>query len=82
MQTVEAVVDEKGNIRFLESVKIELPRRVWVTILPSVSQSDKSLVNDLAGLGEILDDDLESGSREISKLFKESLNRSAEGLEN
>lgn len=44
--------------------------------------TDKSLVNDLAGLGEILDDDLESGSREISELFKESLNRSAEGLEN
>lgn len=34
-----------------------------------LNQTDKSLVNDLAGLGEILDDDLESGSREIAERF-------------
>lgn len=83
MQTIEAVIDEKGNIRLLESINLKKSCRVLVTILPASDQTDKSLlVNDLAGLGEILDNDLESASREISAKFKDALNHSAEGLEN
>ena len=83
MQTVEAVIDEKGNIRLLEPVNLGTSRRVLVTILPAAAENDKSLlVDNLAGLGEILDDDLESASREISVKFKDALNRSAKELEN
>lgn len=83
MQTVEAVIDEKGKIHFLESVKLEAaPHRVLVTILPIKSQSNKTLSAGLDNLGEILDDDLEGASREIAKKFNEALNESASKLEN
>lgn len=83
MQTVEAVIDEKGKIHFLESIKLENAHRVLVTILPVSNKSDKSsAAGELDGLGEILDDDLESASREIAETFKNALNRSAQELEN
>jgi hypothetical protein len=83
MQTIEAVIDEKGKIHFLEFVKLETARRVLVTILPASNKSDKpSATGELAGLGEILDDDLESASCEIAAKFKNALNRSAQDVEN
>ena len=83
MQTVEAVIDENGKIHFLESVKLETAHRVLVTILPVSNKSDKSsAIGELAGLGEILDDDLEGASREIAAKFKNALNRPAQELEN
>ena len=33
LQTIEAVIDEKGNLRFLESIKLPKLRRVIITIL-------------------------------------------------
>lgn len=77
MQTVEAVIYEDGKIRFLESVKIKSVQRVWVTI-PLASDSVRA--ESLAGLGKILDDDLESANRDISAKFRDSINRSAEEL--
>lgn len=83
MQTVEAIIDEKGKIHFLESVKLETaPRRVLVTILPVENQSNKISSTGLDNLGEILDDDLESASREIAQKFNNALNESANKLEN
>ena len=32
-QTIEAVIDEKGNLRILESIKLPKLRRVIITIL-------------------------------------------------
>lgn len=82
MQTIEAVIDEKGKIHFLESVKLGVTRRVLVTLLPASNQSaELPSPGNLVGLGEILDDDLESASREIAETFKNALNRSAKGLE-
>ena len=33
LQTIEAVIDEKGNLRILESIKLPKLRRVIITIL-------------------------------------------------
>lgn len=82
MQTVEAVIDEKGKIHFLESVKLETtPRRVLVTILPIVNQSNQHSSTELSNLGEILDDDLENASRDIAQRFNDALDESASRLE-
>lgn len=83
MQTIEALINEKGKIHFLEPVKFENTRRVLVTILPVSNKSEKSTFADqLANLGEILDDNLEGASREITEEFKNALNHSARELEN
>lgn len=81
MQTVEAVIDEKGNIRLVESIDLKETRRALVTLLPNKT-ADKALAGSLANLGEILDDDLESASRDISAKFRDSIDRSAEELGN
>lgn len=46
--------------------------------LSQKQSDDKS--GSLVGLGEILDEDLESASRDISAKFRDSINRSAEEL--
>ncbi len=33
LETIEAIVDEKGSVRFLENVHFDKPRRVLITIL-------------------------------------------------
>ena len=82
MQTIEAVIDEKGNIRLLESIDLKETRRVLVTLLPiSNKTGDASRAGSLANLGQILVDDLDLASREISAKFQNALRRSAEELE-
>lgn len=81
MQTVEAIIDEEGTIRLLESIKIKETRRVLVTLLPNKT-ADKTLAGSLANLGEILDEDLESAGNEISAKIRDALHRSSEELEN
>lgn len=83
MQTIEAVIDEKGKIHFLESIRLKAAQRVLVTILPVSDELKKSSSNgELGELGEILDDDLETASREIAEKFRNALERSARELEN
>jgi hypothetical protein len=45
MKTVEAIVDEKGNVRLLEPVRLGVPRRALVTILFLASLPDGSILN-------------------------------------
>lgn len=80
MQTVEAVVDEKGRVHLLEDVELTNVRRAFVTLLPVPAQIDSSANGSLQNLGEILDDDLQSASREITEMFKKSLEKSAREL--
>ena len=42
IQTVEAVIDEDGRVRLLESVSLPEPRRALVTILEEVPTADAS----------------------------------------
>ena len=80
MQTVEAVVDETGRIHLLEAVELKTVRRAFVTLLPDSAQTDSSVNGSLQNLGEILDDDLESASREIAETFRNALEKSAKEL--
>jgi hypothetical protein len=78
MQTIEAVIDEKGRVHLLESVELKNVRRAFVTLLPA--QVENELSGSLQNLGEILNDDLESASGEITEKFKIALEKSAKEL--
>lgn len=80
MQTVEAVIDKTGRIHLLENVEVKSVRRAFVTLLPDSPQNSLSAKGSLQNLGEILDDDLETASREITETFKKALEKSAKEL--
>jgi hypothetical protein len=70
IQTVEAVIDLQGRITLKEKIKPGKVRRVLVTILDDeITAENESMIGSI----EIIDDDLESGSREIANLFNKSL---------
>jgi hypothetical protein len=52
MQTVEAVIDEQGNIRLLEPIRLPGTRRALVTILQEepISQSSETALLSEASL--------------------------------
>lgn len=54
IKTVEAVIDEKGQVQLLESIKLPAARRALVTILeeePATNVSETALLSEPA-LGE------------------------------
>jgi len=54
IKTVEAVIDEKGNVKLLEHVRLGVARRALVTILdeePAARASETALLSE-AALGE------------------------------
>lgn len=75
MQTIEAVIDEKGRVHLLENVELKNVRRAFVTLLPVTVQNDAP--SSLRGLGEILDEDLAKASSEIAETFSKALEKSA-----
>jgi fructose-specific phosphotransferase system component IIB len=77
IQTIEAVIDTQGRVSLKEKVKVGKIRRALLTIL-----DDEIVVNNESMVGsiEIIDEDLESGSREIANLFNQSLKRTEENL--
>ena len=77
IQTIEAVVDKQGRVSLKEKVKPGKVRRALLTILDDeIVEKNESMVGSI----EIIDDDLESGSREIANLFNESLDRTEANL--
>lgn len=78
LQTVEAVIDSQGRVRLLETIKPGKKRRALVTILDEeeIPTSAESIVGSM----ELLDEDLEGGSREIAEMFNQSLEKSGEDL--
>jgi hypothetical protein len=51
IKTVEAVIDEKGQVRLLESINLPTARRALVTILeeePANSVSETALLSEAA----------------------------------
>lgn len=51
IQTVEAIIDQNGNVYLLELVKLTASRRALVTILeeePNVARSETALLSELA----------------------------------
>lgn len=80
MQTIEAVIDEKGKVHLLEPVELDSPHRVFITILPNPQNGIKDSA-DITNLGEILDDDFDAARKEIAQSFFKSIENSAQQLE-
>lgn len=77
IQTIEAIIDKQGRISVKEKIKPGRMRRALLTILDDeIVQNNESMVGSI----EIIDEDLENGSREIANLFNESLNRTGAEL--
>ncbi|HQU85957.1 MAG TPA: hypothetical protein PKY59_22715 [Pyrinomonadaceae bacterium] len=77
MQTVEAIIDMQGRVLLKEKVKLNKTKRALLTIL------DDEIVGNgesLVGSVEIIDEDLESASKEIAELFNRSSRKSEENL--
>jgi hypothetical protein len=73
LNTIEAVIDKQGRVSLKEKVNLEKTRRALVTILDDETPAAESV--SLVGSIEIVDEDLEAGSREISNLFHQSLDK-------
>ena len=52
LQMVEATIDEKGNVRLLEPIQLPEPRRAFVTILPSESETSETALLSEAALAQ------------------------------
>lgn len=77
IQTIEAVIDTQGRVSLKEKIKFGKTRRALLTILDDeIVVDNESMVGSI----EIIDDDLESGSREVANLFNQSLKRTEENL--
>jgi fructose-specific phosphotransferase system component IIB len=77
IQTVEAVIDRQGRVSLKEKVKPGKVRRALLTILDDeIAATSESMVGSI----EIIDDDLERGSKEIANLFNESLDKTGANL--
>ncbi len=76
-KTIEAVIDIQGRVSLKEKLKPGKVRRALLTILDDeIVENEESMVGSV----EIIDDDLESGSREIADLFTKSLEKTEEDL--
>lgn len=47
-KTVEAIIDENGQIRLLEPLKLSYPARALVTVLEAGSADDTALLSEAA----------------------------------
>ena len=77
LKTIEAVIDTQGHVRLLERVKLGKKRKALVTIL---NEEEFNIEESIVGSIELLDEDLEGGSRQIAEMFNQSLEKSGESL--
>jgi hypothetical protein len=75
LQTIEAVIDTKGRVSLLESVKLKKKHRALVTILDDVQPVNEEM--SIFGSMQLLDDDLEGASRQIAEMFNQAIEDSA-----
>lgn len=80
LRTVEAVIDSKGNVHLMEKVSITETRRALVTILDEVKNESDADSDSIVGSAELLTNELEADSKEISKMFNDSLLQTGESL--
>ena len=77
IETFEAVIDKQGRVSIKEKIRPGKVRRALLTILDDeIIENQESMVGSV----EIVDEDLESGSREITELFNNSLEKTEENL--
>jgi hypothetical protein len=80
-QTVEATIDPLGQVILLEEVRLKSKHNALVTILDEVEQPENGDSEwSLFGSVEIIDEDLEAASREISEMFNSSIERSGKEI--
>lgn len=72
IQTVEAVIDKQGRVSVKEKIETGKVRRALLTILDDEVQTKN---DSMVGSIEIVNGDLESGSREIAALFNNSVDQ-------
>ena len=80
MQTIEALIDEKGKVHLLEEYSLIKAQRVLIIILPNQTNEPKTLA-DITNLGEIIDDDFESARQEFAQSFLQSIEKTGKELE-
>ena len=78
LQTVEAIIDTQGRVSLLENVKLSKKHRALVTILDNEKTKTEEMT--LLGSMELLDEDLEGASRQISEMINQAIEKSAEEL--
>jgi hypothetical protein len=78
MQTFEAVIDMQGRVSLLENIKLTAEHRALVTILDNEKSKPEEMI--LFGSMELIDEDLEGASRQISEMINQAIEKSAEGL--
>ena len=52
LQTIEATIDEQGNVRLLEPIQLSKPRRAFVTILVEERDLPETALLSEAALAE------------------------------
>ena len=52
LQTIEATIDEQGNVRLLEPIQLSKPRRAFVTILTDDQDLPETALLSEAALAE------------------------------
>jgi hypothetical protein len=78
LQTIEAVIDTQGRVHLLEEIKPGKKRKALVTILDE--EETESVEKSIVGSIQLLDEDLEGGSRLVARQLNQSLEKSAENL--
>ena len=80
LETVEATIDTLGNVVLSEKIRLPRKHKALVTILNEEPAYETDREWSLAGSMELIDDDLEAASREISEEINLALEQSAEEL--
>lgn len=80
LETVEATIDTLGNVVLAEKIRLPRNQKALVTILNEEPAYETDLKWSLAGSMELIDEDLEAASREISEEINLALEQSAEEL--
>lgn len=93
MQTVEAIIDENGQVQLLESVQLPEKRRALVTILKdapkSTSDSSSQALAEkwadkekfLQAINDAYDEDENDDEKELREFMRLAQARSAENLD-
>ena len=78
-QVVDATIDSVGHVVLNKKIRLNGLHNARVTILDEVkTEKNGDQEWSLFGSVEIIDDDLESASREISEMLNRSIERSGE----
>ena len=78
-QVIDATIDSVGHVILNKKIRLNGLHNARVTILDEVKHSTNNASEwSLFGSVEIIDDDLESASREISEMLNRSIERSGE----